>query len=277
MVTSIQIDCENSSSLKHCELVSDQSICSTWWLKAIWKQQAPLPLIILRRLFSGLNCFIILWSILSVELTLKYNYVSEINVITSTGQLIPFIIGLVSFLRVSNAAVVTTFAVRAPHFRLRVLAPLTDIQCPQPDAELIVKDAWMLWEKIRNGKSLRRKRTKFNGRPGHDTSRPLHRRWTVDGAAPIRHEKAKNKQNKDLKGLSVENGKSELQAGLSHNGLPTIRTFEATGAAIETTYILSHRSHVTFSDLYRSGRRSSTGDISQTCSWTARTDPFNEY
>lgn len=50
---------------------------------------------------------IIGWSIAAIELTLAYNSVQGVYGIDSTGQLIPFIIGVLGLLRVLNLIIVT--------------------------------------------------------------------------------------------------------------------------------------------------------------------------
>jgi len=45
------------------------------------------------------NVICIIWSILAVELTIAWNNISGVYTLNSTGQLIPFIIGIVSFIR----------------------------------------------------------------------------------------------------------------------------------------------------------------------------------
>lgn len=47
-----------------------------------------------------MNAICLVWAVLAVELSLSWNKVSGIYTIQSTGQLIPFIIGIVSFVRV---------------------------------------------------------------------------------------------------------------------------------------------------------------------------------
>lgn len=44
-------------------------------------------------MFYGI--IIIIWSILTVELTLYFNTIEGVDVLGTTGQLIPFIIGLI--------------------------------------------------------------------------------------------------------------------------------------------------------------------------------------
>jgi hypothetical protein len=47
------------------------------------------------------SLIIILWSIIAIEATLGWNAVTEIYIITSTGQLIPFIVGIAGIVRVT--------------------------------------------------------------------------------------------------------------------------------------------------------------------------------
>ncbi len=51
----------------------------------------------------------IIWFILAVELTLAWNSVPNVYEIGSTGQLIPFIIGSVGFLRAIHLALLGLF------------------------------------------------------------------------------------------------------------------------------------------------------------------------
>ncbi|KAL8787693.1 MAG: hypothetical protein Q9195_007649 [Heterodermia aff. obscurata] len=46
---------------------------------------------------------IIVWIVVTIELTLKFNHASGIYDLDSTGQLIPFIIGIVSMGKTLNA------------------------------------------------------------------------------------------------------------------------------------------------------------------------------
>lgn len=46
---------------------------------------------------------IIVWIIITIELTLKFNHASGVYNIDSTGQLIPFVIGIVSMGKTLNA------------------------------------------------------------------------------------------------------------------------------------------------------------------------------
>lgn len=46
---------------------------------------------------GSLISLVIIWSIAGIELTLKWNHVTDVNNLGSTGQLIPFIIGVASF------------------------------------------------------------------------------------------------------------------------------------------------------------------------------------
>ena len=46
---------------------------------------------------------IVVWTIITIELTLKFNNVNGVYEIGSTGQLIPFIIGIVSMGKTLNA------------------------------------------------------------------------------------------------------------------------------------------------------------------------------
>lgn len=60
-----------------------------------------------------LNIICFIWSILSVELTLKWNNISNVHDIKSTGQLIPFVIGIVSLLSLLQGISVRNSDVRA--------------------------------------------------------------------------------------------------------------------------------------------------------------------
>ena len=46
---------------------------------------------------------IIIWIVITIELTLKFNHLNDIYDLNSTGQLIPFIIGIVSMGKTLNA------------------------------------------------------------------------------------------------------------------------------------------------------------------------------
>ena len=97
-----------------------------------------------RTCLSGANLIIIMWSILSIEMTLKYNAVSNINAVSSTGQLIPLIIGIVNLLKVINAAFVSSLT---------------------PAAELIIQEARDAWTNIiRNIKARTLKSSRAPGR-----------------------------------------------------------------------------------------------------------------
>lgn len=54
------------------------------------------------------SLLLVSWFILAVELTLRWNSVIGIYDISSTGQLIPFIIGLLSLLRVIHITIRST-------------------------------------------------------------------------------------------------------------------------------------------------------------------------
>ncbi len=53
---------------------------------------------------------VIIWFILTIELTLAWNNVELVYGITSVGQLIPFIIGLIGLLRVIHAIMINSAA-----------------------------------------------------------------------------------------------------------------------------------------------------------------------
>lgn len=65
------------------------------WLAKMTKPTVPL-----------LNVICLSWTILSVELTLRFNRISGVYDIRSTGQLIPFVIGLVRFLSLCHGIIV---------------------------------------------------------------------------------------------------------------------------------------------------------------------------
>jgi len=46
-----------------------------------------------------INLMCVVWSILAIELTIKWNNITEVHTIKSVGQLIPFVIGIVGFLK----------------------------------------------------------------------------------------------------------------------------------------------------------------------------------
>ena len=48
---------------------------------------------------ASVEAIVLIWSVLSVELTLAWNSVTNIYSIAATGQLIPFIAGMLGFLR----------------------------------------------------------------------------------------------------------------------------------------------------------------------------------
>ncbi len=52
------------------------------------------------------NAACIVWAIVAIELTLVWNQVSDVYDLASTGQLIPFVIAIVSFLRLCHALTV---------------------------------------------------------------------------------------------------------------------------------------------------------------------------
>ncbi|KAK2774056.1 hypothetical protein CKAH01_13279 [Colletotrichum kahawae] len=58
---------------------------------------------------NALTAFTIVYFILSVELTLMWNEVQGVNILRSTGQLIPFIIGSVSVTQVAKQMIVLGF------------------------------------------------------------------------------------------------------------------------------------------------------------------------
>jgi hypothetical protein len=46
-----------------------------------------------------MNLLYLIWSILAIELTIRWNNITSVHTIQSVGQLIPFIIGIVGFLK----------------------------------------------------------------------------------------------------------------------------------------------------------------------------------
>ena len=48
---------------------------------------------------ASVEAIVLIWSVWSVELTLAWNSVTNIYSIAATGQLIPFIAGMLGFLR----------------------------------------------------------------------------------------------------------------------------------------------------------------------------------
>ncbi len=46
-----------------------------------------------------INFMCVIWSILSIELTIKWNNITEVHTIKSVGQLIPLVVGIVGFLK----------------------------------------------------------------------------------------------------------------------------------------------------------------------------------
>jgi hypothetical protein len=65
---------------------------------------------------AGIICAMI-WFVLSVELTLRWNDVQGVNTIESTGQLIPFIIGVVSSAQAVKKVAISTIKKVNPHRR----------------------------------------------------------------------------------------------------------------------------------------------------------------
>jgi hypothetical protein len=59
------------------------------------------------------------WFVLSIELTLYWNDVQGVNTIQSTGQLIPFIIGVVSSAQALKKVTITT--IKKVSFRLPII------------------------------------------------------------------------------------------------------------------------------------------------------------
>ncbi len=49
---------------------------------------------------------VIIWVVLATEMTLAWNNVSGVYTLSSTGQLIPFVVGLLSFLRILHLIIV---------------------------------------------------------------------------------------------------------------------------------------------------------------------------
>lgn len=60
----------------------------------------------MRNLFLLISLAIFVWTILTVELTLFFNSVSGVYNIQSTGQLIPFIIGIFGLSKTVNSIMV---------------------------------------------------------------------------------------------------------------------------------------------------------------------------
>jgi hypothetical protein len=52
-----------------------------------------------------INALALIWSVLGIELTLYWNSISGVYTIKSTGQLIPFVIGLTGLLKIVWGAV----------------------------------------------------------------------------------------------------------------------------------------------------------------------------
>ena len=83
--------------------VLDQRMLSA---NALWRK-LPENLVL-----HAINAAIIPWSIISIELTLKWNHIREIYSIQSAGQLIPFLVGLAGFLRLLQMVSVKRSRVR---------------------------------------------------------------------------------------------------------------------------------------------------------------------
>ena len=70
----------------------------------------------------------ICWFVLAVELTLYWNSINSVYNISSTGQLIPFIVGLLGFVRVTHLAIMTRHgSVSLPHAAVKAREPLRNL------------------------------------------------------------------------------------------------------------------------------------------------------
>lgn len=78
--------------------------------------------------FTNIAC--VVFTIISVELTLIWNNITDIYTVKSTGQLIPFIIGLVGFVRIIHELSVRRSAVSSTD----VILELLDLE-PPPESE----------------------------------------------------------------------------------------------------------------------------------------------
>lgn len=79
------------------------------------------------KIFVGLCHFWIMgatiWFILSVELTIRWNKISGIQTIQTTGQLIPFVVGVASFVRAKHKLVIFAIKKVGSPFYQRQLEP----------------------------------------------------------------------------------------------------------------------------------------------------------
>ena len=57
------------------------------------------------------NAVCLVWAVVAIELTLAWNNIHDVYDLASTGQLIPFVIGIVSFLRLCYAMTVMRSAI----------------------------------------------------------------------------------------------------------------------------------------------------------------------
>ncbi len=82
----------------------------------------------------GLNLVCIIWTIISVELTLVWNHVSDVYTINSTGQLIPFVTAVIAFIKLMHAISVEQSKVRTTEILMGLLDPNgTPNDEPKPD------------------------------------------------------------------------------------------------------------------------------------------------
>jgi len=83
----------------------------------------------MQRAIYATNVICIAWAVLSVELTLAWNNITGVNTLNSTGQLIPFIIGVVGFVRL-------LYGISVEHSKFLstdILMELLDVESPEVD------------------------------------------------------------------------------------------------------------------------------------------------
>lgn len=67
-------------------------------------------------LFYIVNAICLAWAVVSIELTLAWNNIAEVYTIRTTGQLIPFTIGLTSFVTLIHKISVRQSSIRQTDF-----------------------------------------------------------------------------------------------------------------------------------------------------------------
>ena len=77
-----------------------------------------------QRYIAAFNLACLIYSIIALEFTLVWNSISEIYTIRNTGQLIPFIIGIVGLIRVTIAISLDYATKRLKHSLVRRSSPV---------------------------------------------------------------------------------------------------------------------------------------------------------